>query len=141
MANVPTDEKELFVGKPLVAHLATSVNDRPHVTPVSYYYENGALQIITTGKKVENIRTNPRVALSIQTDDAGHPEWMVLIKGTACVVDSKEAIKQGAMNIYKKYFGENIDEWDEFRHEQITNPSDDVVILEIDIGSIVSKRY
>ena len=55
MTTVPTDEERLFAGKPLVAYLATSVDDRPHVTPVSYYYEDETVQIITTGKKVENV--------------------------------------------------------------------------------------
>lgn len=141
MTIVPTDEEQLFAGEPLVAYLATSVDDRPHVTPVSYYYEDETMQIITTGKKVENVRQNPRVAVAIQKDVDGHPEWMVQLKGTATVLDDAEDVKVGAMNIYTKYFGENVDEWDELRKKMVRNPDDEAAVIEIDVGSVVSKRY
>ena len=74
MAQVPDEVEQLIEGKPHVAHLATSVDDRPHCAPVWYRYKNGGIEITTTGQKLENIRKNNKVALSLQSSDQGIPE-------------------------------------------------------------------
>jgi len=48
-----------------VAHPATSYEDRPHVAPVWYALDDGTVESVTTGAKLESIRHNPRVALSV----------------------------------------------------------------------------
>ena len=73
---VPSDVEELINGAKLMAHLATSVNGRPHVAPLWYAYDDGVLSVLTTGKKLANIQQNPQVAVSIEKNTDGDAEWM-----------------------------------------------------------------
>ncbi len=138
---IQTDEEALIDGQRLIATLATSNDDRPHATPIWYYYDAGSISMITTGKKVDIIKRNPRVAVSIQDDVEGYPEWMVLVKGTASVHDESETVTRESKKIYKKYYGEDISEWEPSRRQIMESPPEEVSILEIAIGSVSSKRY
>jgi len=102
-ATVPETVETLLTSEPLIAHLATSLNDRPYVAPVWYRYADETVEIVTGGKKLDNIRMNPRVALSIQKDVDGHTEWMVSLLGTARVVDDAEAFRAANHRINAKY--------------------------------------
>jgi nitroimidazol reductase NimA-like FMN-containing flavoprotein (pyridoxamine 5'-phosphate oxidase superfamily) len=86
-----------------MAHLATCVEDRPHVAPVWYLYEDNVVELVTGGKKLANIRENPRVALSIQKDIDGQAQWMVSLLGTATVVDDQAAFRAANRRINDKY--------------------------------------
>ncbi|MEM4780903.1 MAG: pyridoxamine 5'-phosphate oxidase family protein [Halalkalicoccus sp.] len=107
---LPTEAEDLITGAPLMAHLATSVDDRPHVAPVWYRYESGTLSILITGKKLENVRKNPRVAVSIERSTDGEAEWMVTMRGTAEVIEDESAIREAARAINPKY-GAEPDAW------------------------------
>lgn len=137
MSTVPAEIEALIEDQPQVAHLATSVSDRPHVAPVGYHYEDGIIQTSTSGKKVQNVRRNPRVAVSIQKDENGHPEWMVLFEGTATVIEDTGRIKEGVRNVFEHYLGDNPDEWDPHWRQQLENPDDDFFVIEIQIESVV----
>ena len=71
--SVPAEVEALLTSEPLMAHLATCRDGRPHAAPVWYRYEDGVVELVTTGTKLRNLRANPRVALSIQKDEAGAP--------------------------------------------------------------------
>lgn len=86
-----------------MAHLATSVDDRPHVAPVWYRYDDSVIELVTGGQKLANIRENPRVALSIQKDVDGQAQWMVSLLGTATVVVDDEAFRAANRRINEKY--------------------------------------
>lgn len=103
MSRVPTEVENLLDGAKVMAHLATSVDDRPHVAPVWYWYDAGKIEIVTTGRKLKNIRQNPRVALSIQKDVAGETEWMVTLQGTATVLEDAEETAAATRRINAKY--------------------------------------
>ncbi|WP_435064897.1 pyridoxamine 5'-phosphate oxidase family protein [Halobaculum sp. EA56] len=80
-------------GVALSAHLATAVDDRPHVAPVWFVLDDGsdALWLFTGGRKLDNLRRNPRVALSVESADrAGNVDWQATLLGTARVVDDPE---------------------------------------------------
>jgi nitroimidazol reductase NimA-like FMN-containing flavoprotein (pyridoxamine 5'-phosphate oxidase superfamily) len=111
-----------------VAHLATAVDGRPHVAPVFYYYESGAVYVITGGQKLGNLRENPRVAVSLYEHVGDHPEDVrqVVILGTANLVDDWIRVKAYGDRIRGKYYGETSDEW----------PTRDSTLVRIDIGSI-----
>jgi len=102
---VPSKAERLLTSEPLMAHLATSVDDRPHVAPVWYGYEDDTVEVLTTGRKLENARRNPRVALSVQKDEGGRTEWMVTLQGTANVIGDGDgdASRAAAERIYPKY--------------------------------------
>ena len=103
---VPNEVESLLTSEPLVAHLATSVEDRPHVAPVWYLYADETVEIVTGGRKLANIRENPRVAVSIQKDEGGHTEWMVSLLGTATVIDDEAAYSAVNRRINEKYDGD-----------------------------------
>ena len=109
---VPSEVEELLTGDPLVAHLATCAEGRPHAAPLWYRYEDGVVEVVTTGTKLANVRANPRVALSIQRDENGQPEWAVTLRGTATVVDDEEASRAANERINEKY-GVERDAWSE----------------------------
>lgn len=68
---VPDEVESLITDATLSAHVATSVDDRPHVAPVWYLYDDGVVSFVTSGRKLRNLRQNPRVALSIE-DQGNH---------------------------------------------------------------------
>lgn len=103
MSNVPAEAAELLESEPLMAHLGTCVEERPHVAPVWYRYEDDVVEIVTTGRKLANVRENPQVALSVQADDAGQTRWMVTLLGTATVVEDEAQIAEARRRINEKY--------------------------------------
>lgn len=91
---------------PLSAHLATSVNDRPHVAPIWFVYDDGELSMLTGGKKLANVRQNPRVALSIESYDRSGVNWGVQLLGTARVVDDRARVRRVQERLDEIYDGE-----------------------------------
>ncbi|MFB6086734.1 MAG: pyridoxamine 5'-phosphate oxidase family protein [Halodesulfurarchaeum sp.] len=100
---VPEEAESLLQSEPLAAFLATSVEDRPHVAPLWYQYEDGVVELTTRGKKLANIRENPRVALSVQKAEAGIPAWMATLLGTAEVVEAEVEETRVRREINAKY--------------------------------------
>ena len=116
MGPVPPEAERLLASEPLMAHLATCRDGRPHVAPVWYLFDSDAdvVEFVTTGRKLANLRENPRAALSVQKDDAGDAQWMVTLLGTAAVVDDAAATREATRRINAKY-GANEDAWSENR--------------------------
>lgn len=125
---VPSEVEALLTSDPVVAHLATAVDDRPHVAPVWYRYDDGVVEFTTTGKKLENVRENPRVALSIQRADGGRPEWLVTLRGTATVVEDEAENREATERINRKY-GVEPDAWSEN------------TLVRVDVGSVSHQTY
>jgi len=109
---IPDEVVDLLTSGAHVAHLATSHEDRPHVAPVWYNYHEGAIEIVTTGTKLDNIRRNPRVALSVQDADEGKAQWGVTLRGTATVVADDAENREIRRRIHRRY-GADEDEWPE----------------------------
>ena len=109
---IPDEVVDLLTSGAHVAHLATSHEDRPHVAPVWYNYHEGAIEIVTTGTKLDNIRRNPRVALSVQDADEGEARWGVTLRGTATVVVDDAENREIRRRIHRRY-GADEDEWPE----------------------------
>jgi nitroimidazol reductase NimA-like FMN-containing flavoprotein (pyridoxamine 5'-phosphate oxidase superfamily) len=103
MSTVPRAAERLLTSEPLMAHLATCRENRPHVAPVWYTYADGVVELVTTGRKLANVRENPRVALSVQKDEGGHARWTVTLLGTADVVDDEAATREATRRINAKY--------------------------------------
>lgn len=111
-ATIPAEVESLVSDEQLVAHLATCRDGRPHVAPVWYRYDDGDIEIMTTGQKLANLRANPRVALSIQHDESGHPEWLVVFRGRAHVVEDEDQSRAQNRRLNRKY-GADPDDWAE----------------------------
>jgi len=101
--SVPEAVERRLTSEPLAAYLATSVDDRPHVAPLWYQYDDGVVELTTKGRKLDNIRDNPNVSLAVQKASAGIPEWMVTLLGTATVVDDEAEEKRVRREINRKY--------------------------------------
>jgi nitroimidazol reductase NimA-like FMN-containing flavoprotein (pyridoxamine 5'-phosphate oxidase superfamily) len=119
----------------LSAHLATTVEDRPHVAPVWYLYEDGQLLVMTGGRKVDNVRENGRVAVSIERADESGVEWTATILGTASVVDDPDRAREVDRRLARKYAG-----FPGSPDEGGTSPSG-YSLLVIDIGSGSLRTY
>ena len=129
MANeVPPKAEELLTSEPLMAHFATCADGRPHVAPVWYNYDDGVFEVLTTGKKLANVRENPRVAVSVQKDDGGRAEWRVTLRGTATVVEDEESRRAAAARINPRY-GAPPEEYPEN------------VLVEVTVGSASYQTY
>jgi len=125
---VPDEVESLLTSEPLVAHLATSLNGRPHVAPVRYLYADETVELVTGGKKLDTIRKNPRVALSVQWDEGGYTEWTVSLLGTATVVDDEAAFEAVTSRINGKYDAERA------AHPENT-------LVRISVGSVTDESY
>jgi len=108
---VPDEVEELLTREPRIAHLATCRDGRPHVAPLWYNYRAGTAEIATTGRKLTNLRHNPRVALSVQEDDDGSAIWGVILQGTASVVED-EAEREAVLRRINRRYGADEDAWE-----------------------------
>ncbi|WP_049969926.1 pyridoxamine 5'-phosphate oxidase family protein [Haladaptatus cibarius] len=129
MSNPLPDEAEtLLTEESVMAHLATSSDDRPHVAPVWYHYDDGVISILTGGRKLGNIRNNPRVAVSFQQDTDGNAEWMATVQGTATVIEDEEETHEASAKINPRYGA-----------SETAYP--DNTLVKIEIGSGTFTRY
>lgn len=126
---IPAKAEELLTREPRIAHLATCHDDRPHVAPLWYNYRAGIVEIVTTGRKLTNIEQNPRVAVSIQQDRDGHPEWGVSLRGTASVVEDDAEADEIFRRINRRYDADD----DAWREENTP--------VEIDVASVEYWDY
>jgi len=101
--SIPDEAESLLTSEPLIAHLGTCHDEKPHVAPLWYNYRDGTIEIATTGRKLKNIERNPRVALSVQKDEDGHPQWGVSVRGTAHVIEDEEESEAALVRINRRY--------------------------------------
>lgn len=109
---VPAEAEALLTSEPLVAFLGTAHDNNPHVAPLWYNYRAGMVEIATTGRKLDNIRENEHVALSVQKDEGGHPQWGVTVQGTATVVEDPDE-RQAMFRRINRRYGADDDAWTE----------------------------
>ncbi|MEF8904551.1 MAG: pyridoxamine 5'-phosphate oxidase family protein [Haloarculaceae archaeon] len=64
---------------------------------------DGALSFVTSGRKLANLRRNPRVAVSIERAEEGRVDWSVTLLGTATVVEEEEWVAPVAERIFEQY--------------------------------------
>ncbi len=125
---VPAAVEDRLTSEPLVAHLATCVDGRPHVAPVWYRYDDGTLEVVVSGRKLANLRSNPRVAVSVGKDDGGDPEWMVTLRGTATVIEDDDAFRAANRRINAKY-------------DAPEDAYPENTLVRIDVGSASGRTY
>lgn len=128
MPSIDPEVEQLLTSAPVVAHLATCRDGRPHIAPVWFHYCDEVVEVVTTGRKLEDIRDNPFVSLSIERSEHDSPEWMVSLRGTATVVEDEDAFRAANARINRKY-GVEDDAWD------------DNTLVSIDVGSASARTY
>jgi PPOX class probable F420-dependent enzyme len=125
---IDPEAERLLESEPLMAHLATCRDGRPHVAPVWYRYDDGTVEVTTTGRKLANLRANPRTALSVQKDVDGTAQWMVSLLGTATVVEDDAERRTAAARINAKYGA-----------DESAFPEN--VLVRVDVGSASHRIY
>lgn len=128
MVDVPSEVEVLLTEEPLLAHLATCRDGRPHVAPVWYRYDDGIVEVVTTGRKLADVRENPYVSVSVERSTGGSPEWMTSLRGTATVIDDETAFRDANRAINQKY-GVRDEAW-------AGN-----TLVRIDVGSVSYRIY
>ena len=130
--SVPHEVEELIAEAPVSAHVATSVDDRPHVAPVWYLYEDGVVSFVTGGRKLSNLRRNPRVAISIERAEPERVHWTVTLLGTARIVGDGDRIAAFDERAFEKYY-EPVSGADDLVGEQR--------LVEVDVSSASVQVY
>lgn len=129
---VPPEVEELIEDAPLSAHVATSVDDRPHVAPVWYLYSDGVVSFVTGGRKLANLRENPRVAVSIEHADPERVHWSVTLLGTARVVGNGGRIAAFDERAFETYYEPD---------EPSADESGEQALVEVDVASASWQVY
>lgn len=62
-----------------MARLGCSLNDQPYIIPVGFAYEDDFIYVFATlGKKIEWMRTNPKVCVQVD-ESKGQSDWVSVI--------------------------------------------------------------
>ncbi len=98
-------QKEIdFLENNEACRIATSHKDIPHVTPVTYYFENGYFYIATdyNTKKHSNLKKNKNVSIAVDIYLAGKHK-AVIIQGTTEFIERGLDFKRLYDIFYKKF--------------------------------------
>ena len=84
--------------------ISTSHKDMPHVTPVTYYFENGYFYIATdyNTKKYSNLKKNKNVAIAVDIYLAGKHK-AVIVHGITEFIERGPDFKRLYDVFYKKF--------------------------------------
>jgi hypothetical protein len=74
----PAEAEEPVTESLEMANAATAWDDRPHVAPVWYRYEDETVEFATDGRKLDDLGENPRVVISVERSEAGVGQWHVV---------------------------------------------------------------
>lgn len=129
--SVPDDVVDRVAGQPSSAFLATTVDDRPHVAPVWYLYDDGHVFFFTQGRKLANIRRNPRVALAIEGPDSA---WLAVLRGTATVREDEPL----RLTVADQLFGQYLDDDGEAYRDADGDPQG--ALVDVEVGSTTLRE-
>jgi uncharacterized protein len=94
-------KEEKFLLENEACRVATSYNNTPHITPVSYIFEDGSFFFATgyNTRKYRNLKHNKKVALVVDIYGSSVDNKAVIIQGSADVIERGEEFKR----VYKKF--------------------------------------
>ncbi len=68
-----------FLSRTSMARLGCSLNDQPYIIPIGFAYEDDFIYVFATlGKKIEWMRTNPKVCVQVD-ESKGQSDWTSVI--------------------------------------------------------------
>ena len=102
-----TKNEEQFLLENEACRVATSHNDIPHITPVTYIYENGFFFMATdyNTRKYKNLKLNKNIALAVDIYNSSVENKAVIIQGTVDIIERGEEFKR----LYQKF--DKVFEW------------------------------
>ena len=132
----------------MVLHLGLSVNDEPYVVPMNYGYvwEEGKLVLYlhsaTRGRKLDMLRTNPRVFFEIDCDrmpfegrvpcQYGLVYSSIMGRGTARIIEDVEEKKKAMTILMKTQTGKDFS----FEDRLVSI----VAVIRIDVAEFTAKH-
>jgi nitroimidazol reductase NimA-like FMN-containing flavoprotein (pyridoxamine 5'-phosphate oxidase superfamily) len=110
-----TKNEEQFLLENEACRVATSHNDIPHITPVTYIYENGFFFIATdyNTRKYKNLKLNKNIALAVDIYNSSVENKAVVIQGTVDIIERGEEFKKLYQKFDKKFEWVRNDPWKE----------------------------
>ena len=90
-----TKNEEKFLLENEACRMATSHNDIPHITPVTYIYKDGFFFIATdyNTRKYKNIKANKKIALSMDIYDSPVENKAIIIQGDVDIIERGQEFK------------------------------------------------
>jgi len=90
-----TKDEEKFLLKNEACRMATSHNDIPHISPVTYIYKDGFFFIATdyNTRKYKNIKANKKIALSVDIYDSSVENKAIIIQGDVDIIERGQEFK------------------------------------------------
>lgn len=109
-----TPKEIKFLKKNEGCRIATSLNDVPHIVPVSYYFENGYFYFATDydTKKYANLKKNKNIAISVDIYSPGRHK-AVIVQGTASFIERGIQFKRLYDIFYKRFAWVRATPWGE----------------------------
>ena len=101
-------EIDTFLSGVYLARVATvRADDRPHVVPVWYLWEDGILYFETarTSVKVKNLQANSNIAITVDVTAGGLRLRYVIMEGQAEFIEDADSARALAERIYARYVG------------------------------------
>ncbi|MXZ92718.1 MAG: PPOX class F420-dependent oxidoreductase [Chloroflexi bacterium] len=142
MPRLTPQEVDDYLAGPHVAHFASiRPNGAPHISPVWYQWQaggepdTGTVTVVSgdSAVKTRNIRRNPKVAISVATDE--WPYQYVILEGDATVSDDN--IKEAVRSIFSRYEGAERGEEDA---NELTQGDQQLVAIVVDVNRILSWK-
>lgn len=112
MSEMSLAEVNEFLRGSLIARVATVRPDgRPHVVPVWFEWDDGALRFETPPnfQKAKNLAHDSRLAVAIDVTEGGLRFKAVVMEGRARIIQKEGDVTPIVARIYRKYLGEAIE--------------------------------
>jgi PPOX class probable F420-dependent enzyme len=136
MPRLNPQEIDAYLAGPHVAHFASIRPDgTPHVSPVWYQWEDGKITVVSgdSAVKTRNVRKNPKVAISVATDE--WPYQYVILEGDA-TIDS-ENLRETVRSIFSRYEGAERGEQDA---NELIESDQALVAIVISVNRVMSWK-
>ena len=136
MPQLTPEEIDAYLDGPHVAHFASIRPDgAPHIAPVWYRWADGKVTVVSgdAAVKTRNARRNPKVAVSIATDE--WPYLYVILEGDATV--RTDNLKEAVRSIFSRYEGQERGEQDA---NELTEGGQQLVAIEVAVNRILSWK-
>jgi nitroimidazol reductase NimA-like FMN-containing flavoprotein (pyridoxamine 5'-phosphate oxidase superfamily) len=110
-----TRNEEKFLLENEVCRVATIHNDIPHITPVTYIYENGSFFIATdyNTRKFKNLKVNKNIALAVDVYNSSVENKAVVIQGIIDIIERGKEFEKLYQIFDRKFEWVRNDPWKE----------------------------
>jgi PPOX class probable F420-dependent enzyme len=136
MPRLTSQEIDAYLAGPHVAHFASIRQDgTPHISPVWYRWEDGKVTVVSgdSAVKTRNVRQNPKVAISVATDE--WPYQYVILEGDATVENAN--LRDTVRSIFSRYEGTERGAQDA---DELTRSDQRLVAIIIDVNRVMSWK-